>query len=100
MRHAAARRLGRHRHQRAGAAREHGRHEGLRHGDEGPGVEVQHAVPGRAVEFVHGYSAAVVWTEAESDFICFEPLTSPVDALRTGEGLRWAQPGEEYTAVF
>jgi len=42
----------------------------------------------------------VVWTEQDSDFICYEPMTAPIDALRSGDGLRWAQPGEEYTAVF
>lgn len=53
-----------------------------------------------AVEFVHGYSVAQVYREGDSDFICFEPMTAPVDALRSGEGLRLVPPGEQFTAVF
>lgn len=52
------------------------------------------------VEFVHGYSVAQVFREADSDFICFEPMTAPVDALRSGECLRCVAPGEQFTAVF
>ncbi len=53
-----------------------------------------------AVEFVHGYPVAQVYTEAGADFICYEPMTAPVDALRSGEGLRYVAPGEEFTAIF
>jgi aldose 1-epimerase len=53
-----------------------------------------------AVEFVHGYAVAQVFTQATSDFICYEPMTAPVDALRSGEGLRCVAPGEQFTAVF
>jgi len=32
--------------------------------------------------------------------ICFEPMTAPVDALRTHDGLRTVAPGERATAAF
>jgi galactose mutarotase-like enzyme len=53
-----------------------------------------------AVEFTEGYDVAQVYAPAGSDFICFEPMTAPVDALRSGQGLRFAQPGGAFTATF
>jgi aldose 1-epimerase len=53
-----------------------------------------------AVEFVHGYGVSQVYTAAGAEFICYEPMTAPVDALRSGEGLRTVAPGEEFTAIF
>jgi len=32
--------------------------------------------------------------------ICFEPMTAPVDALRSHDGLRCVAPGERATAAF
>jgi aldose 1-epimerase len=48
----------------------------------------------------HGYPVSQVYTPAAADFICFEPMTAPVDALLTGERLPLAAPGEEFTAEF
>ena len=48
-----------------------------------------------ALTFVSGYPVAQVYAPEESQFICFEPMTAPVDALISGEGLSWVQPGEE-----
>jgi galactose mutarotase-like enzyme len=45
-----------------------------------------------------GFDVAQVYAPVASDFICFEPMTAPVDALRTGERLRWVAPGSEFTA--
>jgi aldose 1-epimerase len=47
-----------------------------------------------------GWAVAQVYAPDGSDFICFEPMTAPVDALRSGDGLRWAQPGERFEAEF
>jgi galactose mutarotase-like enzyme len=52
------------------------------------------------VQFVSGYAVAQVYAPAGSGFICFEPMTAPVDALRSGVGLRWAEPGSPFTAEF
>ncbi len=47
-----------------------------------------------------GYPVTQVYAPDGSQFICYEPMTAPVDALITGEGLRWIEPGEEFEAVF
>ena len=52
------------------------------------------------VEFVEGYQHAQVYAPAGSELICFEPMTAPTNALTTGDGLPWIQPGESYTAAF
>lgn len=52
------------------------------------------------VEHRAGYPVAQVYTPTGADFICFEPMTAPVDALHTGERLPLAQPGEPFTAEF
>jgi galactose mutarotase-like enzyme len=53
-----------------------------------------------AVEYVSGYVVAQVYAPAESQFVCFETMTAPIDALRTGSGLRWADPGSAFSAEF
>jgi aldose 1-epimerase len=50
--------------------------------------------------FEAGYPVAQVFAPTGSDFICFEPMTAPVNALVSGRGLRFAQPGSEFTAAF
>jgi galactose mutarotase-like enzyme len=52
------------------------------------------------IEFVEGYPVAQVYAPAASQFICFEPMTAPVDALKHGRGLRWADPGGSFSAEF
>jgi aldose 1-epimerase len=47
-----------------------------------------------------GYPIAQVYAPEASQFICFEPMTAPVDALISGDWLRWVQPGEEFEAIF
>ncbi|HTW11168.1 MAG TPA: aldose 1-epimerase [Solirubrobacteraceae bacterium] len=49
---------------------------------------------------VRGYPVTQVFAPENSDFICFEPMTAPVDALITGDGLNWVAPGGEFTAIF
>jgi galactose mutarotase-like enzyme len=42
-----------------------------------------------------------VYAPEGQDFICFEPMTAPTDALaRGGPELPLAKPGDEYTAGF
>ena len=52
------------------------------------------------LRFDAGYPVAQVYASEGSDFICFEPMTAPIDALTSGHGLRSAQPGGEFTATF
>jgi len=68
--------------------------------DDRPAFSV--ADPRRRVEisFDCGYPVAQVFAPPGSDFICFEPMTAPVNALVSGRGLRLAQPGTEFTAAF
>jgi galactose mutarotase-like enzyme len=53
-----------------------------------------------SLEFVTGYTVAHVFAPSGSDFICFEPMTAPVDALTSGRGLPWVDPGSTFTAEF
>jgi galactose mutarotase-like enzyme len=52
------------------------------------------------VRYEEGYPVAQVYAPDESTFIAFEPMAAPVDALRTGEGLRFARPGDPFSAHF
>jgi aldose 1-epimerase len=49
---------------------------------------------------VSGYPVSQVYAPEASQFICFEPMTAPVDALISGDGLRWVKPGEDFEASF
>ena len=57
---------------------------------------------GRRIEltFREGYSDAQVYALRAEQFICFEPMTAPTNALRSGDGLRVLAPGERFTAGF
>jgi aldose 1-epimerase len=52
------------------------------------------------VEFGAGYPLAQGYTPAGAQFICFEPMTAPTNALVTGEGLRTVAPGAAFRAEF
>jgi aldose 1-epimerase len=52
------------------------------------------------VTFGEGYDAAQVFAPPGQDFICFEPMTAPTNALVDGHGLRLVAPGAEYRAAF
>jgi aldose 1-epimerase len=60
------------------------------------------AAGGRRLEltFLEGYPCAQVFAPGGGQFICFEPMTAPANALRSGEGLRVLAPGERYAARF
>jgi galactose mutarotase-like enzyme len=53
-----------------------------------------------AVDFLEGFSYAQVYAPAGKDFICFEPMTAPTNALASGDGLRLVAPGELHRAAF
>lgn len=57
---------------------------------------------GRRIEltFREGYPYAQVYAPRAGQFICFEPMTAPTNALRSGDGLRVLAPGERFTAGF
>ena len=51
-----------------------------------------------AVTFRTGYSFAQLFAPAGLDFICFEPMTAPADALRHSPAT--VAPGESFSARF
>jgi galactose mutarotase-like enzyme len=57
---------------------------------------------GRCIEvrFEQGYPVAQVYAPAGEDYICFEPMTAPTNALVTGDRLQVIAPGEQYIARF
>jgi galactose mutarotase-like enzyme len=52
------------------------------------------------VEFLQGYAFAQVFAPPGYDYISFEPMTAPANALNSGDGLRLIAPGEDYRAAF
>jgi galactose mutarotase-like enzyme len=52
------------------------------------------------VELRAGYPYAQVFAPPEQPVICFEPMTAPVNALRSHDGLRIVEPGETAHAEF
>jgi aldose 1-epimerase len=53
-----------------------------------------------SVELRRGYPFAQVYAPPGKDFICFEPMTAPANALRSGDGLTVVAPGDSYVAEF
>ncbi len=52
------------------------------------------------MQFAEGYPCAQVYTPAGAQFICFEPMTAPANALRSGERLPVLAPGTRRTMRF
>jgi len=52
------------------------------------------------VTFLAGYSYAQVFAPAGQEFICFEPMTAPTNALNSGDGLTVVEPGGSCRAAF
>jgi galactose mutarotase-like enzyme len=50
--------------------------------------------------FLRGYRFAQVFAPSESDFVCFEPMTAPTNALATGVDLPVVDPGGRYDTAF
>jgi galactose mutarotase-like enzyme len=57
--------------------------------------------PEVALTFLRGYSFAQVFAPPGSDFVCFEPMTAPTNALAgDGKDLTVVVPGDRYEASF
>jgi aldose 1-epimerase len=52
------------------------------------------------VTFVEGFSYAQVYAPRGKNYVCFEPMTAPANALRSGDGLRIMSPGELHRTAF
>jgi galactose mutarotase-like enzyme len=52
------------------------------------------------LELLDGYTHAQLYSPPGESFICFEPMTAPANALRSGDGLRHVEPGETFRAAF
>lgn len=53
-----------------------------------------------AVTHLSGYPVGQVYTPEDAHFICYEPMTAPVNALVSDHELPWVQPGESFTASY
>ena len=49
-----------------------------------------------AVAFEEGFAYAQVYAPPGHDYVCFEPMTAPTNALDSGTGLVLVAPGEEH----
>lgn len=52
------------------------------------------------VEMLEGFAYAQIYAPPGRDYICFEPMTAPTNALRSGDGLIVLGAGEEHRATF
>jgi galactose mutarotase-like enzyme len=62
--------------------------------------EVQAGGMNLSIEFQEGYPCAQIYAPRSRQCVCFEPMTAPTNALRSGVGLRVLEPGERYRASF
>jgi aldose 1-epimerase len=69
-------------------------------GVHGASFSVSSAERTLGVSFLAGYSVVQIFAPPGADFICFEPMTAPTDALRSGHGLVSVEPGRHFSASF
>lgn len=48
------------------------------------------------VRFEEGFEYAQVYAPPGHDYVCFEPMTAPTNALNSGQGLPLVAPGDDY----
>jgi galactose mutarotase-like enzyme len=72
--------------------------DGLAGLDEPPRFEVSDGKTSLTVTFEEGFAYAQVYAPPGHDYICFEPMTAPTNALVSGVGLVLVAPGDEYRA--
>ncbi len=67
-----------------------------------PHARLAVAAAGRRIElvFLEGYPCAQVFSPRAAQFICFEPMTAPANALCSAMGLQLLAAGERYQARF
>jgi galactose mutarotase-like enzyme len=67
-----------------------------------PGKPFAFAAGGRRIEvaFEEGYPFAQVYAPADEQFICFEPMTAPTNALVSGADLPQLHPDDTFRATF
>ena len=53
-----------------------------------------------SVELLDGFTHGQVFSPPDAEFVCFEPMTAPANALISGDGLRVLEPGEQHRASF
>jgi aldose 1-epimerase len=53
-----------------------------------------------SVTFDEGFDWGQVYAPPGHDFICFEPMTAPTDALNSGNGLTILKPGQRHRTRF
>jgi len=53
-----------------------------------------------ALDFLQGYRCAQIYAPGAEDFVCFEPMAAPANALRSGQGLNVLEPGQTSTLRF
>ena len=67
---------------------------------EPPAFSVSAGGPTVTLTFDEGFDYAQVYAPPGQDFICFEPMTAPTNALISGDGLRLVEPGAEHRTAF
>ncbi len=65
-----------------------------------PSSRTEFTVGRVTLSFLDGYTHAHLFSPPDGDIVAFEPMTAPVDALRTGIGLRHVAPGAAFSAAF
>jgi aldose 1-epimerase len=74
--------------------------DGLADLTEPPEFEVSAGGVRLAMSFGSGFSYAQVYAPPGHEFICFEPMTAPSNALISGDGLALVGSGGQYRAAF